>query len=131
MTGGLELEPHRQLRLTGIADSLAQEPVEVKQGRRRKRVDEIFVVKKVEDFNFRNDSETIAERNGSLRAKVKGEEPVVLAQEVSPAVHQSVCGRVQQNAVQGIVCPADRASPCAAWIRAGRLRRVRLHAHVD
>src|SRR5438270_8419792 len=52
--GSLELELHGDLDLPWIADTLAQEAVEVEQRRRRERVDVVGVVERIEHLDARN-----------------------------------------------------------------------------
>src|ERR1700730_4116952 len=51
----LEIKPHRQLRLPRIADTLAQEPIKVEEGRRAQGVDVVLIVERVEQLEFRRE----------------------------------------------------------------------------
>ena len=101
----LKRKLHRQLHLPRIAHTLPQEPVEVKQSRRDKRVDVVGVVEGIEHLDDRNDREAFVELDRPLNAPVKREVLVVFARGV--------------------------AIRCRASSRRDRLGRSSLHAEVS
>src|SRR5260370_3388578 len=83
----VEDEAEGELRLEGIADSGAEEAVEVEQRWRAEWVDVVLVVEEVEDFNARDQLPLVVmEAEGTCDANVGDEELVVLAEVVAAAV---------------------------------------------
>ena len=98
---GLELEADGQLCLAGVADTDAQEAVEVKQRRSRKRIDVVLVVEGVEDFDLRSKDVAFAEAERAGYAEVGGKECIVLAKQVA-LHHFAVDDTVSRDRLSGM-----------------------------
>src|SRR5262249_1047449 len=104
----LELDPHRQLRLSRIADAHAQEAVEVEQLRRGQRVHVVGVAEGVEHFQLRHECEPFADAEPARHAEVEGEERIVLAQMVAAAIDHAAAS-IGHEARDRILLAARRA----------------------
>src|SRR6266853_545503 len=136
----LELEAHRQLRFSGIADALTDESVEIKQ-RRTAAADcvyVVFVVEQVEDLHLRNDLEALSKVKWSCRPEVKRKIGVVLTKEISSAVNvRSAWAEANLHSMSSFGIATQRPGANSITISSGDigigaigLRRVGLHSNV-
>ena len=107
----LEGQSHRQLNLPRIANTLSQEPVEVKQAWRSKWIDIVGVVEGIEHLEHRNDREAFVQFDRPLDSPIKREILIVFAQSVavssSSHCRRDRLSRASLNAEVSIKSPAQ------------------------
>src|SRR3954462_849880 len=79
----LERKLHRQLHLTWVADTLAQEAVKVEQPWRGQRIDFVRVIEGFEHLDRRNQPVALAEFERTRQPPIEREVSIVLAQRVA------------------------------------------------